>query len=120
MAEGVIGITINGRGSVITTGVKGWIYVDYDATITGAILLADQTGSIVMDVWKDTYANYPPTNADSITASAPPTISSAVKSQDITLAGWNTAISAGNILSFNVDSCSSITMASLYLTVNKT
>jgi len=82
-------------------------------------VLADQTGSIVVDIWKDSYANFPPTDADSITASAPPTISSAQKSQDSTLTGWTTSISAGDILAFNVDSCSTIARVTLSLKVEK-
>jgi len=82
-------------------------------------MLADQSGSIVVDIWKDTYANFPPTDADTITASAPPTISSAQKSQDAILTGWTKAISAGNILAFNVDSCTTITRVTISLKVNK-
>ena len=80
-------------------------------------LLADQSGSIVVDVWKDTYANYPPVDADSITSSAVPTISSATKSQDSSLSGWTTAISAGDILGFNVDSISTCERVTISLKV---
>jgi len=83
-------------------------------------MLADQSGSIVVDIWKDTYANFPPTDADSITASAPPTISSAQKSQDSTLTGWTKSISSGDILAFNVDSCATITRVTISLKVEKT
>lgn len=110
-----IGITIDGGGAVITTGIKGYIEVPYACTITRATVLLDQSGSIVIDVWKDTYANYPPTDADSITASAPPTVSTATKSQDATLTGWTTSIAAGNILGFNVDSITTATRAHLIL-----
>lgn len=105
---------IDGGGSAITTGIKGDLIVDFGCTIQSVTLLADQSGSIVVDIWKDTYANYPPTNADSITASAKPTISTATKSQDSTLTGWTTSISAGDILRFNVDSittCQRVTVA---------
>lgn len=98
---------IDGGGSTITTGVKGDLIVDFACTIQSATLLADQSGSIVVDIWKDTYANYPATVGDTITASAKPTISGATKSQDATLTGWTTAISAGDILRFNVDSITS-------------
>lgn len=112
-----IGITIDGGGSVITTGVKGDLYVPYAATITAVTMLADVSGSIVIDIWKDTYANYPPTVADTITAAAKPTISSATKSQDTTLTGWTTAIAAGDTLRFNVDSVTTMTRVTLILTV---
>jgi hypothetical protein len=112
-----IGITIDGGGSVPTTGIKGDIYVPYGGTINSVTLLADQSGSCVVDIWKDTYANYPPTGADSITASAKPTISSATKSQDSTLTGWTTTITAGDTIRFNLDSVTTITRIVLVLKV---
>lgn len=117
---GAITIIIDGGGSAITTGEKGHLEIPFACTISRATLLADQSGSIVIDIWKDSYANFPPTDADSITASAPPTISSAQKSQDSTLSGWTTSITAGDILAFNVDSCTTITRATLSLKVTKT
>lgn len=113
-------LALDGGGDPITTGIKADLYMNLACTITSAVLLADQTGSIVIDIWKDTYANYAPTDADSITASAPPTISSATKSKDTTLTGWTTAIAADTTLRFNVDSCSTITRAVLVLTVTLT
>lgn len=114
-----IAFVIDGGGSAITTGVKGYIPVGFDCEIDRVEILADQTGSIVIDVWKDTYANYPPTDADSITASAVPTISSSNKDEDETLTGWTTAISQGDILGFNVDSATTITRATIALRVIK-
>lgn len=111
---------IDGGGSVITTGVKGFIEIPFACTINSATALADQSGSIVVDVWKDTYANYPPVDADSITASAPVTISSATKSQDSTLTGWTTSISAGDVLGFNVDSITTCQRVTIALKVTKT
>lgn len=113
-------LIIDGGGSAITTGVKGYIEVPFAwSDITAARVLADQSGSIVIDVWKDTYANYPPVDADSITASAPPTISSATKSQDTTLTGWTKTGSAGDILGFNVDSATTVTRVTIALTLKK-
>jgi hypothetical protein len=113
-------VVIDGGGSAITTGVKGDVSVPFAGTILGVRLLGDQTGSIVVDIWKDTYANYPPTAADSIAASAKPTLSSATKSEDTGLTGWTTSISAADILRFNVDSASTVTRVTLVLTVRRT
>ena len=119
IAKDAITVTIDGGGAVISTGTLPTAVRIPDAcTITGAYLLADQAGSIVVDIWNDTYANWPPTDADSITASAPPTISAATKSSDTTLTGWDTALAAGDILRFNVDSCSTITWCVLVLTLS--
>jgi len=111
---------IDGSGSAITTGVKGDLEVPFNCTINSATLLADQTGSIVIDIWKDSYTNYPPTDEDSITASTPPTITNGIKSQDTTLTGWNKTLTKGETLRFNVDSCSTITRVLLSLKVDKT
>ena len=111
---------IDGGGSVITTGVKGYLEVPFDCTIERQTLLADQTGSIVIDIWKDTFANFPPLVADTITASAKPTISAGVKDQDATLTGWTTAISEGDILAYNVDSVTTIERVTMSLKVRKT
>ena len=100
---------IDGGGSAITTGVKGDLYIPDAFTITGVALLADQSGSIVVDLWVDTYANYPPTVADTITASAKPTLSSATKTKDTTLTGWTTSIGSDRTLRVNVDSASTVT-----------
>jgi hypothetical protein len=112
-----ITFTIDGGGSVPSTGIKGDISVPYAATITGVRMLADQSGSAVIDIWKDTYTNYPPVVGDSITASAKPTISAAIKSEDTTLTGWTTAITAGDTLRFNLDSISTCTRIVLILKV---
>jgi len=118
----IVGIefVIDGGGVAITTGVKGFIEVPFACTITGVTLLADQSGSIVIDVWKDTYGNYPPTVADTITAAAKPTITTATKSQDTTLTGWTVAVTAGNVIGFNVDSCTTITRCTISLRAKKT
>lgn len=115
-----INFIIDGGGSAITTGVKGFIEIPFACTINQVTTLADQSGSIVVDIWKDTYANYPPTVADTITASAKPTLSSATKAQDSTLTGWTTSISAGDIIGYNVDSATTVTRVTISLKVTRT
>jgi hypothetical protein len=114
-----INFIIDGGASAITTGIKGDIRIGYAATITGVTMLADQSGSIVVDIWKDIYTNFPPLDADSITASAPPTISGAIKSEDNTLTGWTTALAAGDILRFNVDSITDIVRVTVALKLTR-
>lgn len=116
---GAIEFIIDGGGNVIATGEKGHLEIPFDCNITQVTTLADTSGSIVVDIWKDTYANFPPTNADSITASAPPTLSSAQKSQDTTLTGWTTKISAGDVLAYNVDSSTTVTRVIVSLEIEK-
>jgi len=56
---------------------------------------------------------------NTITASAKPTISSAVKTKDTTLTGWTTTVNAGDILAFNVDSVSTVQRLTIALTGKK-
>lgn len=111
---------IDGGGSAISTGIAGWVKVDFACTITGCWLLADQSGAIKVDIWKDTYANYPPDNGDTITGGNEPEIAaSGVKDEDTTLTSWTTSISAGDILYFNVDSCATIEKCLVSLRVTR-
>ena len=115
-----INFVIDGGGSAIATGVKGFIVIDFPCKIVSCTLLADQSGAIKVDIWKDTYANYPPTDADTITGANEPEIAaSGVKDQDSTLTDWTKTIAAGDVLGFNVDSCATITRCTVSLKVIK-
>jgi hypothetical protein len=115
-----VGLRIDNGASVIPTGVSGNIVIPFNCTIQQWTLLANESGSVVVDIWRDTYANYPPTIADTITASAKPTISSSTKGQSSTLTGWTTALTAGDILRFNVDSVTSIKALDINLRIART
>jgi hypothetical protein len=100
---------IDGGGSAVTTGAKAWVRAANSFTIGTMDITADQSGSCVIDLWKDTYANFPPDNSDSICDSGTcPTLSAAQKGQDSTLTSWTTSITAGDYIRANVDSCSTI------------
>lgn len=115
-----VGLRIDNGASVIPTGVHGNIVIPFNCVIQQWTLLANESGSVVVDIWRDTYANYPPTVADTITASAKPTISSSTKGQSSTLTGWTTALTAGDVLRFNVDSITSIKALDINLKIART
>lgn len=113
-----LNFVIDGAGLPITTGVKGDAHIDFACTVTGWSLLADTAGAIVVDIWRDSYANYPPTDADAMPGSGKePTIAaSATKAQDLSITDWTSDdIAAGDVLRFNVDSCADITRCTLAL-----
>lgn len=114
-----ISVTFDNGGVEIDDNSQCDVQIPYGMTITKVTLLANTTGSIVVDIWKDSYGNFPPTVADTITASAKPTISSADKYQDSALTGWDKTISAGDTLRFNVDSCATITRCLVILEGSK-
>ena len=119
LAASNIQFIISGGGSAIATGVAGYIEVPFACTIQRVTMLADQSCTAVVDIWGDSYANYPPVDDDSITAAAPPTITTDTDSQDATLTDWTTAIAAGDILGYNVDSNDNAELITISLKVVK-
>jgi hypothetical protein len=113
-------LVVDGAGSVITTGFKGFTSVPIGGTISKWRILSTDagsptSGSIVIDIWKAAYSGFPPTVANTITASAKPTVTTATKAESTTLTGWTTAITAGDVLGFNVDSVTSFKKVSMTL-----
>lgn len=104
---------------VIGIGAYVDLVVPFNCAIIYAQGLSDQDGDIVVDIWKSTFAEFPPVNGDSITASAPITITAADSVYDATLTGWAKDLLAGDILRFNVDSCVDIMQVTLTLGVRK-
>ena len=104
---------IDGGGVTITTGKKGIAVIDGDYTVTGWTIIAGQSGSIVVDVNRATYANFPTTA--SIAGSELPTLSSAQKAEDLTLSSWTTTLSARDVLEFEVDSVTTVTRVTVAL-----
>lgn len=106
---GAIEFTIDGAGGTIGAATWGFLEVPFAATLDSWTMVADQTGSIIINVWKCTYAQFdPPTTpsaANDITNGNPPTITAAKKNQDTNLSDWTTVtLSEGDILAFNVPS----------------
>lgn len=96
----------DGGGAVLQAGKQIVVEVPFKCTVDGVRLLAspNQIGTVQIDAWKNTYANYPPTNSNSITGSATPRISNAIKFTDTSLTGWTTEMADQDILIFNIDS----------------
>lgn len=113
--------TTVGNGVTVSTGVASYVRIPFSGTITKATALsidpAATACSVVVDVWIDSFANYPPTDADSITAAAPITLSTDNASEDTTLSGWDTSVSAGAIAGFNVDSASGCSLVFIQLEI---
>lgn len=100
----------NDSGALATPLIDIPVYVARNAVIRGvAVMTTGGAGSCEIDVRKDTVANYPPTGGDSIVSAAPPEITSGVVYVDETLTGWDTEISAGDILMVHVASTSTFT-----------
>jgi len=115
--SGSFGITIDGGGSAITTGNKGYLTIPYGGTITGWKVISDQSGSCVIDVWKT--ANAIPTVTNTIAGTEKPTLSSQQINSDLTLTSWTSSVSPGDTFAFNVDSTSLVTRVNLSIFITK-
>lgn len=115
----VIQLEFANGGSVLTTGVKHYWIVPFNCTLYRWDLFSTLSGSIVIDVWKDSYANFPPTVADTIAGSEKPTLSSAIKNQDTNITTWTTALNIGDVLVFNIDSITTCTNVLLAIYVKR-
>lgn len=89
-----IGITVDGGGSVVTTGIKGYRSFPVAGTIIAWRLLADQSGDVDFDVTLDPFASYPPT-----TSIFTPSLSGA-DSDEAT--GLSQAVTAGDVFGFEI------------------
>ena len=119
LENGSFGISLDGGGGVISTGQKGYFTVNYPGSISRWDIFADTTGSITIDVWKTTYANYPPTVANTIAGSEKPFISASIKNQDTSLSSFTSSFTAYDVFGYNVDSCTTITRANLIFSTVK-
>lgn len=109
--------TIDGEGVAPNTGVYGKVIVPYACTLVSWQLLADQSGSAILDVQKTTYTNFPAGFA-SITGSDKPTLSAVQKNENLILSAWSTALNAGDVLQFVLNSIATLTQLNLVLTVS--
>lgn len=90
--------------------IVSWTMVSFD-TVTG---IAPPV-SVQADVWRDSYASYPPVVGDSITAAAKPTITAATKATDSTLTGWSKTGAAGDLYVASIVSVTAAVAVALYL-----
>jgi hypothetical protein len=119
LTSGAIGVTIDGGGSVPSTGFHGYIQIPYNCTITGWTMLGNVGGAAQITVKRSTYAAFPSTS--SIVASLPPNIPATnQKNTSTTLTSWGITITVGDVLEFNLDSIATITWLILQLQVTKT
>ena len=107
--EFLLPFIVDTAGNPMRTGVKGDLMLPCACTLTGVRVLANVVGSLVVDIWRDTYANYPPTSGDTICGSTRPTLAEEIRHENLSLTGWSTSLSVGDILRFNVTSVTSIT-----------
>ena len=115
---GSFGVVFSKGDGTITTSDTAKLVIPFGGYITGWRILeissTPVSSSIVVDVKKTTYDNYP-SSFSSIAGSEKPTLSSVVKNQDTTLTTWTTSFEAGDIFEFDVESVTSAKNVSVML-----
>lgn len=107
-------------GGGIVPGLKGFFEIPFPCVIDRWTLLADQSGSAVLDVWRAPYASFPPNSGNSITSGAPPTLSGQRKAQSAAGGMVGVTLNAGDWLGLNVNSAATVTRLNLSLFVTRT
>lgn len=111
-----IELVIDGGGSAITVSNKGWLYIPWNATITAWRVLADQVGSIVIDILRASSA-FPTVSI--VGAGNKPTLTAAQFNQTAP-AGWtSTALLRDDWIAFNVTSAATVTKVTVALEVQR-
>ena len=115
-----IGVILDGGGAAIPANTIVYIRVPFACIINEFSILADQSGSVTVKVYKDTYANYPPVAADDISFGGL-AVTSTNKATNTTLTSWGTIINAGDVLAFtNTTLATTITRVTCQLKVTRT
>lgn len=106
-----------GDSSAITTGGKDRtrIIVPKAGTIVRWKLISDQNTNATIDVWKANGSI--PTNANTITASAKPSLSGASINSSSTLTGWTTTVAEDDVFIMEVEANSAATQLTLVLVI---
>jgi hypothetical protein len=115
-------IVLDGGGQPIAAGIKCDLPIDFACSVTGWTVLGDQAGSIRIDLWKSSYAAFPPVVAGSMPGANAnkPQATGAVKAQG-GVASWTvSAIAAGEIVRVNVDTVAAFTRVTLGLALRRT
>ena len=119
-----LSFVMDGGGAAITAGAKGYVEVPFNCVLESVSLFGDRSGQMFFGIWKDTYANWPPTSGDTITTSGVPILSGQTAKMLYSggnISGWNLVFTKGDVLSFQVYSnASGMQAASVCLALGRT
>jgi len=116
-AKRTIGMVFDGGGSPPTVASVGYIVAQFSGTIDQWSIVADVSGSAVIDVWKA--AGAIPTIANTIAGSEKPTLSTQQLNSDTSLTTWTTAVTAGDVFGFKIDSVTTCTRLTVEVRVQE-
>ena len=104
----------------MTTGFKGYVPVPYNGTVTGWVIIGDVSGTAAVDVWKTSYANFPPSVTNTIVGSDGPTLSGGKINENLAVSAWTTGVTAGDIFAFTLNSVTNISRLVTLINISRT
>lgn len=113
----VVGATFDGGGSTPTVGTVGYVVCPYAGTIDRWYIVADASGSAVVDVWKA--AGAIPVNANTIAGSEKPTLSAQQLANDTALGTWTTTVAVGDVFGFELESVTTCTRVTVEVRIQE-
>ena len=88
------GITVDGAGTTLTNGSKGFVTIPYDCTITNWYLAADQAGYVQFDIKRGGTSIIGTGNTPAILG---------YQTANAAVSGWDSvAVTAGDVLEFEI------------------
>lgn len=118
-STGSVGISIDGGGAAIVSGSTRSVTIPYGCTVSSWTIIADQSGSIAVHVSSSTFENYPTLSNMSGFGNGPK-LTSQQKNGNSTSNWTGTSIAQRTVLSFVVDSASTVTWVNIILWLVKT
>lgn len=104
-------------GITATGATKTMIRIPFGVTITSWELKSDVSGSIIVDILKNTSGNF---GGSSITGSVQPTLTAAQGATGSTLTGWTTGLVAGDYITLSLGAATTLTAVTLTLLCDRT
>ena len=101
-----INFVVDAGSAPMSSGVKGDMTLDVSGKIESWTIIGDQAAQVQFDIKKVDYANFP--NFSSICGTEKPQLGDIGQgttqriNQNTTLSTWNTALTAGDILQFEI------------------
>ena len=120
---GSCGVIFTAVSGVVTNGTTGYAQVPYNGTITGWTLVSTSaSGSCTVTVFKDTFANYPPTSPTDNIFTVQPALVSQIKNQNLapTFLGSQATVAAGDWIGFTISGVALVSWVNLTLSITKT
>jgi hypothetical protein len=109
-------VLIDGSGAAIETGEKGQVIMPFPGRLTRVRLLADQTGTAVVDIVRSAFVDAPGSGI-SITGATKPELDAEASYEDAVLVDWTRDLAADDVLGVIVEEATGIERLTLVLTV---